>query len=132
MTNGFSPLRLLALILFSVLLLVVEQGAVAAPQIKPVYVELPEITVGLNHEYQVIVQVTLRLPGPLAEQQVRDNIPKLRHALVLQMSDVNPYELDVPTLDSIADGYVLAANQSLGGNKLVKAAFLQTFVVQPK
>ncbi len=132
MTKGFYPLRLLALIAFSALLFAVDQAAVAAPQVKPVYIELPEITTALNHDYQVIVQVTLRLSGPLAEQPVKDNIPKLRHALVLHLSDINVHGLDAQAVDALADSYALAANTTLDSKNAVKAAFFQQFVIQTK
>ena len=131
MTTGFSPLRLIALIITSSALLVVQQTAIAATPIKPVYFDLPQITTALNHGHQLIVQVTLRLPGPIAEQHVRETVIKLRHTLVLHLSDMDPDNLDAQALDTLADRYVLAANETLEGNR-VKEALFQKFVVQTK
>jgi flagellar basal body-associated protein FliL len=132
MAKKIAPLRLLGLILFSTLALVVDPVAEAAPQVKPVYVELPELTLALNHEYQVVVQVTIRLPGPLAEKHVRDNVPLLNHALVLHLSGLDPYEITPESLETLADHYVLPANQALESKDAVKAAFFQKFMVQTK
>ena len=132
MAMRFSPLRLLGLILFSTLALVADPVAEAAPQVKPVYVELPELTQALNHEYQVVVQITIRLPGPLTEKHVRDNVPLLNHALVLHLSDLNLHEITPESLETLADNYVLAANQALESKNAVKTAFFQKFVVQTK
>jgi flagellar basal body-associated protein FliL len=68
----------------------------------------------------------------LAEKHVRDNVPLLNHALVLHLSDLNLDEITPESLETLADHYVLAANQALESKNAVKAAFFQKFVVQTK
>lgn len=131
MKLGFSPLKLAALVITSVIFFAIQPAAVATPQTKPVYFDLPPITTALNHGYQATVQVTLRLPGPIAEQRVRENAIKLRHTLVLMLSDVKPESFDAHTLDALADRYVSVANEALDGSRIREVLF-QKFVVQTK
>lgn len=131
MALGFSPLKLSALIIASMVLFAVQPLAEATPNTKPVYFDLPQVTTALNHGYQATVQVTLRLPGPIAEQRARDNAIKLRHTLVLMLSDVNPQSFDAHAMDALADRYVSVANETLDGSRIREVLF-QKFVVQTK
>ncbi len=122
---------MIALVIISSVALVTQQAVVAAPRVKPVYFDLPQITTALNHGYQVVVQVTLRLPGPIAEQRVRENVNKLRHLLVLHLSDISPDSLDDQVLDTISERYILAANDALESSR-IKEVLFQKVVVQTK
>ncbi len=132
MNIRFGLLRRVALGLVCALTLSTAQASLPAKSLDQVWFDLPEVVTALDRDYQVSLQLMLRLSGPRAEKLARERLVKLRHALVLQLSDVHAKEFDAPALETLLEDFRLEANGVLGAKNAVRSVLVQKFVVQSK
>lgn len=95
-------------------------------------VELPEITTALDHEFQVSLQLAMRPSGHVAEKQVRDNLIRLRHILVMELADRRPGDLDARGIEDLIESFRGEANALLGLRNGIHSVLITKFVVQSK
>lgn len=132
MNIRFGLLRRVAFGLVCALTLSTAQASLPAKSQEQVWFDLPEVVTALDRDNQVSLQLMLRLSGPRAEKLARERLVKLRHALVLQLSDVRAKDFDAPALETLLEDFRLEANGVLGAKNAVRSVLVQKFVVQSK
>lgn len=95
-----------------------------------VLIQMPEMVAGMESGQQLSMQLALRVSGPKSEKLVRDRLVRLRHALLLHVTDYRPEDLRAETLETLADEFRVEANEILGSKNAVKAVLVQKFVMQ--
>lgn len=129
MTAAFRPLRFLLLVAGSLFAFPLAHAGHVGQRL---YLDLPEFTTAIDHGHQVNIAVVLRLNDTRREKQVRENLVRLRHALVLDLAEQN---LETPAgdrIESFLEEYRRDANAMLGGRNAIAAVLVRRFVVQGK
>lgn len=130
--NSSTAVRQLLLGLLCTLALAPAQANVDDGSKAGILLDLPEVTTALDRDYQVSLQLALRLSGPGIEKRARENLSRLRHALVMALADRRPGDLDAPGIEALIEDFREEANALLGTRNSVRSVLVKKFVVQSK
>ena len=94
---------------------------------------LPELTTAIDRDHQLVIQLSLRLTGAKAALLAEQRLPRLRHALVLDLADHDAKELSTPEgVKALTETYLHDADDILGHAGTVSGVVVQKMVMEKK